>query len=95
MKTKTEAINSNIDLNFFSEKEQMAFNDTALSLKKLSYLASNFDPFLSVDEQRSENLLAIMEEFGLDQYLNDPFVLTNHLLKLIDLLEQDLKITKH
>lgn len=95
MKTENTKIKEILEQNFFSEKENRAFLDPALNLKKLQYLAIHFDPFLKLEEQREQNLEAIIEEFGLDLYLQDPFLLTNHLLKLIDCLEEDLKTVKH
>lgn len=61
--------------------------------KKLDFLCLNIDPFQMQDQQDEVNNL--LEEFSIKEVLKDPFQITNTLLQLLDLTEDELKKRIH
>jgi hypothetical protein len=56
-----------------------------LTMKKLKFLGTNFDPF---DLKISTECEQIMDQLGLTQHLSNPYLATNILLRLLDKTEE-------
>ncbi len=67
-------------------------NQTVKELKntkqKLDFLCLHFDPFHS---EPSEEIKQLIQEFELENYLDDPFSFTNQVLQLLDEAETNIK----
>lgn len=66
------------------------FTDVDLLMKKLQFLGNNFDPFNEVTSECQQ----IMDDLGLTTHLQDPYLATNILLRLLDKTEEQLKKLK-
>lgn len=58
--------------------------------RELSFLCMNFDPYI---EERSEEIQGLLNKFKLT-HIEDPFSVTNYLLKLLDQCEVQIKTIK-
>jgi len=67
-------------------------SDVEIIMKKLKFLGLNFDPF---GAEISSECSLLMEDVGLNQFLNNPYQLTNILLRLLDITEERLNNLKH
>lgn len=72
------------DLKSLEEAEQL--------FKKLKFLGLHFDPFAS---EISMECKQIMNQLGLDLYLENPYLVTNLLLRLLDKVEEKINFLKH
>ena len=70
---------------FKNEIEKLELSELKMVLKKLNYLSFQIDPY-RIDEMAEEEK-NIIEEFDLGSFLENPFAITNMLLKMIDLTE--------
>jgi len=61
------------------------FNQADLLYKKLKFLGLNFDPFSNENSPECEQVL---EALGLSIHLQNPYLATNILLKLLDMTEE-------
>ena len=76
------------------EKNILAMNDVLeveLLMKKLQYLGINFDPFQEVHSQECQN---VMDQLGLTIHMQNPYLATNILLRLLDKTEERLNNLK-
>ncbi|MBL7666218.1 MAG: hypothetical protein JNM93_13865 [Bacteriovoracaceae bacterium] len=62
-----------------------------MQLKKLQYLALNFDPYNPYYNHEIENIL---KEFNLSQLTENPFSFTNRLLQLLDSYDNKTRVTE-
>lgn len=61
--------------------------------KKLNFLCLELDPYNNLDlSTEEENILA---EFGIREFLNNPFEFTNIVLQLMDQVETEIKKRAH
>ena len=70
-------------------------NDVSLIHQKLKFLGLNYDPFLQHSEQEifvRDECQQILKELHLTEYMNNPYEVTNLLLRLIDLTEEKLHL---
>lgn len=70
------------------EKNILAMNDVLeveLLMKKLQFLGINFDPF---QESHSQECSQIMDQLGLTIHMQNPYLATNILLRLLDKAEE-------
>jgi len=63
-------------------------SELELLLKKLRFLGSEFDPF---DQNPAHEILQTLNSLNLETMTEDPFLMTNIILKMIDLVEQKLQ----
>lgn len=78
---------------FESEIQAMEnIEEVELLFKKIKFLGLHFDPFSA---EVSNECQLIMTQFGLDQYLDNPYQMTNILLRLLDKVEEKIKNLKH
>lgn len=71
--------------------ELTAFPEVELMMKKLQYLGLNFDPF---NPEVSGECQQVMDNLGLTLHLQNPYLATNILLKLLDKTEERLNNLK-
>ncbi len=57
----------------------------ALHQKRLQFLAQNFDPFASTMSNECQQVVTF---YGLDGAIQDPFLFTNVILRMLDVLEE-------
>src|SRR5690554_1131351 len=77
------------------ESDIQAMNDVEeveLLYKKIKFLGLHFDPFSA---QVSTECQQILNQFGLYQYLDNPYQMTNILLRLLDKVEERINNLKH
>ncbi len=55
---------------------------------KLDFICQNYDPFNQKEDLEVEKLI---QELQLQDFLNDPFEFTNHLLQLLDKTQSQIK----
>lgn len=72
-------------------KAQTDFRTVEMLMKKLQFLGSNFDPF---GAGVSEECQAIMDSLQLTTHLQNPYLATNILLRLLDKTEERLNSLK-
>ena len=60
--------------------------------KKLKFLGLNFDPFT---EEASQECQLIMDNLGLTLHLKNPYQSTNLLLRLLDIVEEQINQLKN
>jgi len=63
----------------------MSLLDVELTMKKLKFLGSNFDPF---GQEVSTECQQIMEDLSLTTHMHNPYQATNILLRLLDKTEE-------
>ena len=76
------------------EKNILAMNDVVeaeLLMKKLQFLGINFDPF---QESNSQECQQIMDQLGLTIHMQNPYLATNILLRLLDKTEEKINNLK-
>ncbi|MEX0798246.1 MAG: hypothetical protein WD025_02310 [Bacteriovoracaceae bacterium] len=61
--------------------------------KKLNFLCLEFDPYN--DLERSQEEQNIIDEYELNDSLNNPFNFTNIILQMLDALETEIKSRSH
>lgn len=69
-----------------------SLKEAELLFKKLKFLGLHFDPFAS---EVSMECKQIMNQLGLDLYLENPYLVTNLLLRLLDKVEEKINFLKH
>lgn len=71
--------------------QMMEFSAVEILMKKLQFLGTNFNPFeTSVPEECQQ----IMDNLGLTIHLQNPYLATNILLRLLDKTEEQLNKLK-
>ncbi len=76
------------------EKNLLTANDVLeveLLMKKLQFLGINFDPF---QNESSTECIEIMDQLGLTIHMQNPYLATNILLRLLDKTEERLNNLK-
>ena len=68
-----------------------SLTEAELLFKKLKFLGLHFDPFSS---EVSSECQQIMNQLGLDLYLENPYLVTNLLLRLLDKVEEKINFLK-
>ena len=92
--TKTDGRLSQDDSIVSFENQLLSMTDISeveLLLKKLQFLGLNFDPFQN--DIKSE-CVQILDQLKLSEYIKNPYLATNILLRLLDLTEEKLKRLK-
>jgi hypothetical protein len=83
----------NLVADFKNEIKKLGLKSLDLIQTKLNYLCHNYDPYDNLDiPNEVEN---IINEYGLKEYTQNPFMFTNYLLQLLDNLEQEIKSRKN
>jgi hypothetical protein len=66
-------------------------SETELLMKKLQFLGIHFDPF---SNEHSEECQQVMDNLGLTNHFQNPYLATNILLRLLDKTEEHLNKLK-
>lgn len=78
---------------FKNEIKKLSLKSLNLVQTKLNFLCHNYDPYDNLNiTNEIEN---IINEYGLKEYTQNPFMFTNFLLQLLDHLEQEIKFRKN
>lgn len=85
----SQELNANRLVNFKNEIEESNQKKLKLVAMKLNYLCLSFDPYKTDDISIEET--NILNEFNLNEFLSNPFDFTNHVLRLLDIVETEIK----
>lgn len=75
--------------NFKTEVSSLNLPTIELLQKKLNFLCLEFDPY-SFDLE-DQTVATILNEFELQDFLDNPFIFTNIVLQLLDITEEAIK----
>lgn len=78
---------------FQEHLRRLGKKELALVQKKLNYLCLEFDPYNDMELGDEES--NIIEEYELSDYVGNPFAFTNILLRMLDMLEAEIKSRSH
>ena len=74
---------------FKNEIKALSYSDLTKTKQKIHYLCKELDPFNCT--HLSQEVESILNEYQLHSLLENPFDITNFLLKILDLLETETK----
>jgi hypothetical protein len=82
--SEVKRISENYYLQFEKKAKLLSTSELRLLEKKMKYLAMNFDPYTSSGDNACN---IILTQLHMQHFVDDPFVFTNLLLQMIDLIE--------
>lgn len=77
---------------FQTELEGLDVADLYHRLDKLNIICSHFDPFIPVVD---DEIIPLISEFNLSHLTHNPFQFTNTLLRILSMLEAEIKKRLH